>query len=100
MVSTRVVKIGSSTSPPAGVMPLKTTSQPSERPIQFSCIFLMCSGHWIVFRSFSSGSAYSVILKYHCFSDFLVTAVSVWRQHLPSSTCSLARIVMHSGHHH
>ena len=78
---------------------LKTTSVPSERPIQLRCIVLIFSGQFTVSRSASSRSAYSVILKYHWASSFLVTSLSQ-RQHLPCSTCSLARMVWQVGHHH
>ncbi len=76
----------------------KVTWQPSERPIQFSCINRTLSGHsGSIFRADSSSSAYSVIFRNHCSRFFLVTTL-LQRQHLPSSTCSLASTVSQEGH--
>src|SRR5450830_2123645 len=95
-VSGRVVKTVSASSRPCSP---KSTSAPSLRPIQLVCMSLICSGQSIVPRSSSRRCAYSVMRRYHCSRFFLVTSLPQ-RQHLPCSTCSLARMVLQLGHHH
>ena len=76
----------------------KTTSAPSERPIQFSCIVTTWRGQSIVFASSSSRSAYSVMRKNHC-SSWRTSTSWPQRSQRPSITCSLASTVASLGHH-
>ena len=66
-------------------------STPSERPIQLVWLVFTPSGHSMSDMS-SSSSAYLVMAKYHCGIERLITTAS-HRSHLPSFTCSLARVV-------
>ncbi len=78
---------------------LKLIFRPVERPIQFLCMVMTCSGHPAASSSWPdrSRSAYAVILKNHWSSSFWVTSFSQ-RQHTPFSACSFARTVWHEGH--
>ena len=53
---------------------IKSISAPTERPIQFFCMVLIFSGHSRLSISSRSSSAYSVILKNHCFIFFFSTS--------------------------
>ena len=53
---------------------LKSISAPMERPIQFFCMVLILSGQSRASISSSNSSAYSVILKNHCFIFFFSTS--------------------------
>ena len=79
IVSGRVVntRIFSSLTP--GTSSLNATSTPSERPIQFRCIVVICSGQSILEKS-SNSSAYAVVLRNHCSISRDSTRVSSWRQ--------------------
>ena len=93
-VSGRVVKTGMSMSSSSS---RKSTSAPSERPIQLRWIVFVFSGQSIRARSSSSWSAYAVIRKNHCTMFRAMTGVPQ-RSHLPSITYSLATTVWSFGH--
>src|SRR5579859_6651270 len=75
----------------------KTSSAPSERPIQFAWGVRVEGDQSSVARWSSRRSAYPVILKNHWSSERCSTGVSQ-RSHLPAITCSLARTVLSLGH--
>ena len=98
MVKTVILPSSPSMGSPSWSHRVKSTSAPSERPIQLACICLTRSGQPGSFsRSSSSSWEYSVILKYHCSRSRFSGSVPQ-RQHLPSVTCSLARTVLQVGH--
>ena len=70
---------------------------PSLRPIQLVCIVLIFSGH-SSFEWSSSSSAYFVMRKNHWLRSRCVTAAPHLSQWPSSTTCSLARTVLHEGH--
>src|SRR4030067_2745552 len=77
---------------------VKSTSTPTDFPIQLRCMVRTRSGHPVsLSQEERSSPAYSVILKNHCSSSLCVTTV-LHRQHRPLSTCSLASTVWHDGH--
>ena len=93
-VSGRVVNTRNS-SPPAwcssGAV-VKTTSAPSDRPIQLVCMSRIGSGHSMLEKS-SISSAYLVVRRYHCSRSRFSTGAP-HRQQCRSapSTCSRASV--------
>ena len=76
-----------------------STSVPSLRPIQLRCMVRTFSGHpSSLSRPSSSSWAYAVMRKNHCTRSRWSTFVVSCRQQHPSTTCSLASTVAHSGH--
>ena len=93
-VSGRVVKTAISTSESST---RKSTSAPSERPIQLRCISLSESLQSMPSRSSSKRCAYSVIRNIHCCIGRRTTGKPPTSL-TPSLTSSLASTVPSSGH--
>src|ERR1700748_4005274 len=100
MVSMRVVKTEIlSQAGLVGPSTLKSTSAPSLRPIQLRCMVATFSGQpSSLSNPASNSSEYCVVRTDHCSNSRCSTCVSSCRQQQPSTTCSLASTVAHSGH--